>query len=457
MWEKVVLNLLSNAFKFTLDGPSRSACAAWRRHAVLTVQDTGTGIAAGDLPHLFERFHRVRGAGGPQLRRERHRLALVRELVRLHQGDVDVESALGQGSTFRVSIPTTFRQSPRRRRGRARPSAIVWPRLAGRGHGGGGVTLAAGRGRTTPSRPSRLAARPRASSSADDNADMRGVRGRPARAVSRVEAVGDGVGPWRDRSREPPDLLLADVMMPRLDGLELLRTIRADRVAAAAAGDLRVGAGRRGRPRRQAWRRAPDDYLVKPFGRPRAARPRRRRAEAGARPAHQRGALAVANRTSARPRRRARNAAGGHPRRHRHRARPRVPTRPGEPGVRDDARASGRAERVDDRARRRAPDRSSAILDPERPRAAGDELPLQGRRAQGRAVNDLELDVVHDDGRHRPAARVRGRAPRRRRASRAARSGRSSTSPTGGGPRSATRSWSRSTPRCAPPTTPPPS
>ena len=63
MWEKVVLNLLSNAFKHTFDGEI-AVRLTWREnHASLTVSDTGIGIASDDLTHVFERFHRVRGAG----------------------------------------------------------------------------------------------------------------------------------------------------------------------------------------------------------------------------------------------------------------------------------------------------------------------------------------------------------------------------------------------------------
>ena len=148
MWEKVVLNLLSNAFKFTLDGAIAIAVRRDGGTAVLTVRDTGTGIAAAELPHLFERFHRVRGAGGRSFEGSGIGLALVRELVRLHHGDVHVESAPGQGSTFRVTIPVQSPSSPPHA-ATAAPALRtpdVGAGVAGRGHGGRGVTLAAGIG-----------------------------------------------------------------------------------------------------------------------------------------------------------------------------------------------------------------------------------------------------------------------------------------------------------------------
>ena len=140
MWEKVVLNLLSNAFKFTLDGAIAITVRRDGGMAVLTVRDTGTGIAADELPHLFERFHRVRGAGGRSFEGSGIGLALVRELVRLHHGDVHVESAPGQGSTFRVTIPVPEPVQPAARghrragaadtgmRGRRRRPRPWWPR-----------------------------------------------------------------------------------------------------------------------------------------------------------------------------------------------------------------------------------------------------------------------------------------------------------------------------------------
>jgi signal transduction histidine kinase len=95
MWEKVVLNLVSNAFKFTLDGRIAVRLRAEGPHAVLSVADTGLGIPEAELPRLFERFHRVEGAQGRSFEGSGIGLALVQELVRLHGGTVGVESLHG--------------------------------------------------------------------------------------------------------------------------------------------------------------------------------------------------------------------------------------------------------------------------------------------------------------------------------------------------------------------------
>src|SRR5262249_7041090 len=132
MWEKIVLNLLSNAFKFTFEGEIsvklRIADCGFRneeegercevneqgagksairnpRSAILSVRDTGTGIPEAELPHLFERFHRVKGARGRSYEGSGIGLALVQELVKLHCGEVSVESEVNRGSEFTVMIP----------------------------------------------------------------------------------------------------------------------------------------------------------------------------------------------------------------------------------------------------------------------------------------------------------------------------------------------------------------
>ncbi len=394
MWEKVVLNLLSNAFKFTLDGSIAIRLRREGGRALLEVQDTGTGIPAGELPHLFERFHRVRGAGGRSFEGSGIGLALVRELVRLHQGDIHVESEPGRGSTFRVSIPAQHLGTPAGAGPAATPDAAPTASPA--------VAIVAEASRWLPP-PSTVheagsapAARPRIVV-ADDNADMRDYVAGLLAASSRVESVADGQAALDAIRREPPDLLLADVMMPRLDGLELLRTIRADAVlrripvifvSARAGEEARVAGLEAGA----------DDYLVKPFG----ARELLARVGAVLDLARVRRAgeerLAQANRD----------------------LRDRVAELetllaliPVGIGIALDrecrtvqinpAFATTLGVPADQNASLTAPGERPAgfrILDMEGRELPGDQLPLQRGGARGPAVtSDLELDVVHDDGR----------------------------------------------------------
>ena len=112
MWEKIVLNLLSNAFKFTLRGGAAVRQFIAGPDMVLEVEDTGVGIAAGELPHLFDRFHRVENAGGRSFEGSGIGLALVRDLIALHGGSITARSEPGRGTVFRVALPRGMAHLP---------------------------------------------------------------------------------------------------------------------------------------------------------------------------------------------------------------------------------------------------------------------------------------------------------------------------------------------------------
>ena len=139
MWEKIVLNLLSNAFKYTFDGEIRVEMRASDAGAELVVADTGTGIPPEALPQLFNRFYRVPGASGRTHEGSGIGLSLVRELVKLHGGSIEVESTVGRGSIFRVRIPfgaahlpaAQVAQEATARRARAAPKRSSKRRSAG--------------------------------------------------------------------------------------------------------------------------------------------------------------------------------------------------------------------------------------------------------------------------------------------------------------------------------------
>jgi PAS domain S-box-containing protein len=272
MWEKVVLNLLSNAFKFTFEGGITVALRANGRRAELTVRDTGLGIPAHELPRLFERFHRVEGSRGRTHEGTGIGLALVHELARLHGGTVRVESAPGAGSAFIVRIPfgrahlpadrvqtNDYRVSTALGSQPFIEEALRWlacqpespaaaqlgdfgPVAVSGAHDSGGSILLA-----------------------DDNADMRDYVARLLAPFYEVRTAADGLEALREIRRSRPDLLLSDVMMPQLDGFGLVREIRAD----PALADLPVIllSGRAGEEESvQGLEAGADDYLVKPFG-----------------------------------------------------------------------------------------------------------------------------------------------------------------------------------------------
>ncbi len=278
MWEKIVLNLLSNAFKFTFEGGISVSLlpTADGRAAELSVRDTGTGIAAAELPRLFERFHRIEGARGRTIEGSGIGLALVQELVRLHGGRIDVASVPGRGSTFSVRIPFGEAHLPAERvRAPATVAstavrvdafveeALFWLDDDAQAAAHAGASPASGVSPvhvgTAPS-----GARRERVLLADDNADMRGYVARLLAPQYEVESVSNGAAALAAARRRRPDLILSDVMMPHLDGIGLLREIRAD----AMLRDLPVIllSARAGEEARlEGLQSGADDYLAKPF------------------------------------------------------------------------------------------------------------------------------------------------------------------------------------------------
>ena len=274
MWEKIVLNLLSNAFKFTFDGEIGVAVkvAADGDQAEITIRDTGTGIPRDELPHLFERFRRVDGARGRSFEGSGIGLALVQELVKLHGGRVRVESELDRGSAFVITLPFGRSHLPADRIDTARTQistsvraqAYVDEALGWLGSdstsdlsqpsssedlGGDACGPAEGRERILL---------------ADDNADMRDYVRRLLCGLYAVETVGDGQAALEAAWRQRPDLVLSDIMMPRLDGFGLLQALRNDSklrdvpviFLSARAGEVAKVEG---------LEAGADDYLSKPF------------------------------------------------------------------------------------------------------------------------------------------------------------------------------------------------
>ncbi|HEY0096365.1 MAG TPA: ATP-binding protein, partial [Archangium sp.] len=273
MWEKVVLNLLSNAFKFTFEGEISVALRARGERVELSVRDTGTGIPQDELPRIFERFHRVKGVKGRSYEGSGIGLALVQELVRLHGGEVRVESAVGEGTTFTVSLPFGNAHLPRERLEAASSLASTSTGAVPYVQEASGWLGHVPEPETLPSAPLPHRARPRGASMAsrghillaDDNADMREYVRRLLEGPYTVEAVENGTRALEAARARPPDLLLSDVMMPGLDGFGLLRELKADsRTAAVPVILLSARAGEEAKV--EGLEAGADDYLVKPFG-----------------------------------------------------------------------------------------------------------------------------------------------------------------------------------------------
>lgn len=263
MWEKIVLNLLSNAFKFTLAGSITLRLSATQDSALLTVQDTGVGIPPSELPHLFQRFHRVAGSRGRTIEGTGIGLALVQEMVRLHGGHVSVESEIGRGSTFSVSLPLGNAHLPPES---LRHSSLLRPVPAS-------VQIDSYVDEAlnwVPDSSEVGAPVPKPSESAetiliaDDNADMRGYLARVLSPHYHVITAPDGIVAAQLVSSARPALLLSDVMMPGLDGFSLVKKIRANPTTATIP--IILLSARAGQEASSEGLDAgADDYLVKPF------------------------------------------------------------------------------------------------------------------------------------------------------------------------------------------------
>jgi PAS domain S-box-containing protein len=337
MWEKIVFNLLSNAFKFTfegeiavrlrwVDGRDRgdkseegdkrnernednqreiaSASPASLPLVLLEVRDTGTGIPANELPHIFERFHRVKEARGRSYEGSGIGLSLVQELVQLHGGTIEVSSIVDQGTCFTIAIPSGFAHLPSDRL-RHSNSPTVSPTRTLASTATGATSYVTELLRWLPEeseRPGELISERLDESTSeaveiipttfqkqapptpietqpdspipssylphillvDDNADMRDYVKRLLSQQYDVKTVVDGVAALAAIRQRLPDLVLTDVMMPGLDGFGLLRKLRANpQTQKVPIILLSARAGEESRI--EGLEAGADDYLIKPF------------------------------------------------------------------------------------------------------------------------------------------------------------------------------------------------
>jgi signal transduction histidine kinase len=261
MWEKIALNLLSNAFKFTLEGGIRVSVSRVDDRVRVAVGDTGAGIAAEELPHIFERFRRVEGARSRSAEGSGIGLALVQELVRLHGGGIRVESEVGIGTTVTIELPLGSKHLPKEHilAAASEPQTVV---------GASPFVEEALRWL-----PDEQLAEPRGDAGlidgarvlvVDDNADMREYLGKLLGASYVVDVASDGIDALAKIRRNPPALVLTDIMMPRMDGFALIEAMRADpRTAAIPVIALSARAGEERTV--EGLAHGADDYLVKPF------------------------------------------------------------------------------------------------------------------------------------------------------------------------------------------------
>ncbi len=264
-------NLISNALKFTARGKVEVRAGVDGNELFFEVSDTGPGIPETEQEKIFDRFYQVDASFSREHPGTGIGLALARELARLHGGDLTVRSNVGEGSTFRASLPRRpqdlpdRRQKPRRREDRlaqARTMALTAreyqrvrdetlladvevPKISPRSDDA-----------PTETGPTILLV--------EDNDDLRNYLARSLSSQYRMLVARDGLEALSTLHRKPVDLVVSDLMMPRMDGQQLCAEIRADGalsripiiiVTARASSEaviegLKLGA---------------DDYVTKPF------------------------------------------------------------------------------------------------------------------------------------------------------------------------------------------------
>jgi PAS domain S-box-containing protein len=271
MWEKIVLNLLSNAFKYTHTGEITISLKHKGSDIELSINDTGIGIPDRELGKIFERFHRVQSVGGRSQEGTGIGLALVNELVKLHGGTISVTSQENKGSVFTVAIPTEevlFQapQIPHEKSVKSRllqnadvflEEAVKWLPASENSSGNDEFSFPA-------VSPSMVTGKKRRIIIADDNADMRSYLRRLLGTLYEVITVGNGDDALDAVLDLKPDLVLSDVMMPGLNGFELVSHLKANTdskyipvllLSAKAGEDATV----------EGLASGADDYLTKPF------------------------------------------------------------------------------------------------------------------------------------------------------------------------------------------------
>ena len=279
--QKIMTNLLGNAFKFSPAGAAvRVRLTAAGGQAVLTVADTGCGIPAAHLPLIFDRFHQADASASRHHEGAGIGLALVKELVALHQGRIAVASTEGAGTTFTVYFPLGDSHLAAEEKRPLAPaeassadaSAPVRPVLPGLPALLAGRPVAAGTqgaAGLVPDPATGPAVEPLPDTRPlvlviDDHPDMRAYVSSCLTDTYRVKTASGGLEGLADIAALGPDLVVSDVMMPGLDGMELCRRVKTDEASShipvvlltARASDQSKLAG---------LELGADDYLTKPF------------------------------------------------------------------------------------------------------------------------------------------------------------------------------------------------
>lgn len=261
MWEKIVFNLLSNAFKYTLQGSITVTIEENDDHAILKVTDTGVGIPANELANMFTRFHRIRNSNSRSFEGSGIGLSMIKELILQHGGDIKVESTEGIGSTFTVSIPfgkTHLPEEAITERQIVTNDIISGHFLREADAMINGYKTEDNTIFSTDNKCREIVL------IVDDNMDMRRHLTSILENEYSIISATNGKEALETIRRIQPSLVVSDVMMPVMDGIELLKEIKQDQdISQIPVILLTARAGEESRI--EGYETGADDYLVKPF------------------------------------------------------------------------------------------------------------------------------------------------------------------------------------------------
>jgi PAS domain S-box-containing protein len=262
MWEKIVLNLLSNAFKYTLKGSITLSLTSENNQVLLKVADTGVGIPENEFPKMFQRFHRVQNVVGRTYEGTGIGLSLVSELVKLHGGEIRVQSKEGEGSLFTVSIPTGKSHLPTQHVIENGPDFTA------------SLSNAFIEEATTLIEHSFVTSNGKESLKGnadtvtvlvvDDNADMRAYIKNLLRSQYHVVTATNGMDALQKIKEHLPKLIVSDIMMPVMDGIGLLKAVK-ENVQTQNIPVILLSARAGEESKIEGYQTGADDYLIKPF------------------------------------------------------------------------------------------------------------------------------------------------------------------------------------------------
>jgi signal transduction histidine kinase/DNA-binding response OmpR family regulator/ligand-binding sensor domain-containing protein len=255
--ESVAANLLSNALKFTPQGGSvRVEVSRDEANARLVVENTGPGIVPEALPRIFERFYRAPPGPAENARGAGVGLAVVKEIVERHGGRVTATSEPGHGARFEVTLPLGDAHLADTDR------AVMAPEPAP-----GATTVEAIAGLPGIAKVRESSDNPSDATTVlvvDDNAELREFITQRLQLDYRVIQAGDGESGLAAAREDLPDVIVTDVNMPRMDGIEMLRLVKAD-PATAAIPVIMLASRATVEARAEGFATGADDYIYKPF------------------------------------------------------------------------------------------------------------------------------------------------------------------------------------------------